>query len=86
MERPHVIWLDNFSKTFGCGLQGVDTGVYRSCLWTGEAIHQYVGPPVDLDRIHLAMPDELLDDAHVKAVRDALTVADGGPCTQSMGG
>jgi hypothetical protein len=64
--RPHVTWMDNFSKVYAAGLQGVVTGAYSQCLWTGVAmrpIDTNNGSVVDLTVANHgpAMPDDLFD-------------------------
>ena len=48
MEAPHVLWLDNFSKGYAMSVPNLKKTAYASCLWTGIAVHRYVGEPVDL--------------------------------------
>ncbi len=43
MKLPYVKWFDNFSKTYGAGLQGVASPSWHRCLWTGVAIRPYAG-------------------------------------------
>lgn len=43
--RPHVVWLDNFSHSYAAQLQGIASGAYKSCLWTGEAWHEWRARP-----------------------------------------
>jgi hypothetical protein len=42
-REPHVMWVDNFSKIYRINHITMDSGAYRDCLWTGEAIHRYTG-------------------------------------------
>ena len=49
IQRTHVTvgWIDNFSKCYAVALQGVSSGAFRDCNWTGQAFRVYDGPPVD---------------------------------------
>ena len=40
---PHTVWLDNFSKIYGCRFPNIDKGAWTNCLWTGIALHKYLG-------------------------------------------
>jgi len=60
MSQPHVIWIDNFSKSYAVAMQSIDKGAYSSCLWTGKAMKLYNGPTVDVIRTQEAMPGNLL--------------------------
>ena len=41
MEKPHAVWLDNFSHAYAAQMQGCADGAYKACLWTGEAWHMF---------------------------------------------
>lgn len=71
-SRPHVMWLDNFSKTYGAAVQGILQGAYASCLWMGRGVKVYVGDVVDLqaENIPTGMPTILF----TKTTLAALTV------------
>jgi hypothetical protein len=53
----HTTWIDNFSKTYAAGLQGVMTPSYAECLWTGVAVRPYAG-----DRKLIMHPDQQKTD------------------------
>ena len=38
LQRPHFIWLDNFSKFISRSVPTSEKGVFAECLWTGVAI------------------------------------------------
>ena len=66
--RPHVVWLDNFSKIYGRQMPNIDIGAWADCLWTGEAFRAYTGTvPVSMSIMYNegdivpAMPDDLFD-------------------------
>jgi hypothetical protein len=66
-EGAHTTWIDNFSKVYAAGLQGILTPSYAECLWTGVAIRPYAGSKVfDLHPDHQVtddcMPEDLFDD------------------------
>ena len=42
-QQLHVLWLDNFSKTYAVALQSIAKGAFKSCLWTGFAMKRYIG-------------------------------------------
>jgi hypothetical protein len=73
-HRPHVRWMDNFSKFIARQVPTTGNDIYSSCLWTGVAVfecdpaddHLY-----DMRLKHLpdggvlpAMPDNLLMHSH----------------------
>ena len=57
-----VMWVDNFSKCHAVALQGIASGAFRDCNWTGQAIKVYQGADVsvDIDRLP-AMPDHIFE-------------------------
>jgi hypothetical protein len=68
-SKPHVMWVDNFSKLYRVMHNTEDVGAYHDCLWTGEAIHMYTGGlQIDMSqRFHddgsiiSIMPDNMFD-------------------------
>ena len=65
MDGTHAIWYDNFSKIYGTKTPTFKTGAWTDCLWTGVAIHRYVGPTLS-NNLHTrggaivpAMPESL---------------------------
>jgi hypothetical protein len=68
-SRPHVMWVDNFSKIYRVNHHTEDAGAYRDALWTGEAIHVYNGAqPIDIsisrdehNNVIPIMPDNMFD-------------------------
>ena len=61
MKTPHVLWLDNFSKSYAVAMQTISNGAFRNCQWTGLGVKKYIGRAVDL-RLHLSttgMPDNM---------------------------
>ena len=74
------MWWDNFSKTYACGLQGIDSGAYRSALWTGTGVHEYVGDAVDIS-VNLespGMPSKLALPDQRSVLKAAMTRCDDG--------
>lgn len=66
--KPHVIWLDNFSKIYGRQVPSINLGAWADCLWTGVALRQYTGKvPVSMNvqlkegTVVPAMPTNLFD-------------------------
>lgn len=62
MQRTHITvgWIDNFSKCYAVALQGVSSGAFRDCNWTGQAFRVYDGPHVDtVIQGQPGMPQEL---------------------------
>jgi hypothetical protein len=77
-DQPNVIWMDNFSKLYATGIQKVESGAYRDCLWSGMGIRKYQGSPVDIqvrDGVD-AMPDELFSEEAVDSLTEMLKVCD----------
>lgn len=80
-----MTWVDNFSKLYGCGLQGIAKQAFSTCLWTGEAVRPYVGDvKVDLDSKSQVtvnvMPNDLFgttDNMYFDAVISAMYEKDG---------
>lgn len=72
MSGSFVLWMDNYSHIYRIQHLIRKTGPYRSCLWAGEAVHQYHCPdhPVSLNYISdprtnrrvLAMPPDLFHE------------------------
>jgi hypothetical protein len=62
--QPHVVWIDNFSKMFRMKLATMSKKNLQDALWTGIALRQYMGPPVDMSVVTKrgfnvsAMPDD----------------------------
>jgi len=73
MSRPHVIWIDNFSKSYAVAMQSIDSGAYSSCLWTGKAMKIYNGPTVNITRVQTAMPDKIITLSLTSSVSDRMT-------------
>ena len=44
----HITWVDNFSKSYAMQCPSLVNDAYTQCLWTGVAIHGYLGDPFDL--------------------------------------
>ena len=66
--RPHVVWLDNFSKTRVRQVPDLAHGSWADCLWTGRALRAYPRDDVSLDCVHDAtgsvipiMPNDLFE-------------------------
>lgn len=65
-----VMWVDNFSKCHAVALQGIASGAFRDCNWTGQAIKVYQGPDVSVDIDSFpAMPDHIFDTGTASIVR-----------------
>ena len=76
----HVTWLDNFSKFYGCDMQGISQGAWKECLWTGKAVMSVrmpsrFGRPPLVSQLHQAgVPPDLFRDEHIADVtRDCVT-------------
>lgn len=41
-ETAHVLWMDNFSKNLAWTIPQLGEGAYKSCMWTGFAIKQFI--------------------------------------------
>lgn len=56
MEKPHYLWIDNFSKTLARSIPTMAKDVYSSNLWTGIAVF---GSPsfVGVDNVRYANGD-----------------------------
>ena len=68
-----VMWVDNFSKCHAVALQGIASGAFRDCNWTGQAIKVYQGPDVSVDIDSLpAMPDHIFDTGTASIVRRSI--------------
>lgn len=68
-----VWWIDNFSKCYAVAMQGVASGAFSDCNWTGQAFKSYVGPEVDIKiRNRLAMPDDIFTHYSIATVRRSL--------------
>ena len=75
-KGPHVVWIDNFSKTLGRQIPNMAVGTWSSCLWTGICSKQYTGVhdvSMDLirddhDDVIPAMPEALDDHNSVDAI------------------
>jgi len=39
-QRPHVRWMDNFSKFIARQVPTTGNGIFSSCLWTGVAVFE----------------------------------------------
>ena len=67
-----VMWVDNFSKCHAVALQGIATGAFRDCNWTGQAIKVYQGADVSVDIGRLqAMPDHIFETDTMSLVQQA---------------
>lgn len=80
MQRPHVLWLDNFSKMYAVAVQNIASGSYSSCLWTGHGVHQYEGPAVNLSLDiggARGVPYPLCSDTRVNRLQAAMRCIDG---------
>ena len=70
---PHVLWLDNWPKTYASSVQGVQ-GAYKSCLWMGRGIKKYVGAPVELKGVNIppGLPKTLFTKTRVSSLQRAM--------------
>jgi len=58
-----VVWLDNFSKNYAVAMQGISSGAYAACQWTGQGIHEYIGASInELVTPTSGMPDSVFSD------------------------
>lgn len=80
-DKPHITWLDNFSKFVSRSIPTLDQGLYSSCLWTGEAVFhcddldENISDAIKFNamgEVVPAMPDELLSDSVKHSVQNAL--------------
>ena len=68
-----VMWVDNFSKCYAVALQGIASGAFRDCNWTGQAIKVYQGDAVSVDLGGVpAMPDRIFDTGTAMAVQETI--------------
>ena len=66
-------WIDNFSKCYAVAMQGVASGAFSDCNWTGRAFKSYIGPDVDiLIRDRVAMPDNIFSTQIIGTVKRSL--------------
>ena len=68
MDSITVRWMDNFSKFYAVALQGVASGAFRECAWTGDAFKVYHGPHVNVTLRVSAMPDDIFERSTVRRV------------------
>ena len=75
-QKPHVIWLDNFSKIIARSVPSLRGGVFSQCLWTGVALFTHPNPNIN-DKIRYsdnnvipAMPDSIF--THRESVIDTI--------------
>ena len=74
--KPHVLWLDNFSKIIARSVPSIRDGVYSQCLWTGVALFTHPNVQIDTsiqkidNKIVPAMPDTLF--VHKASVLDTI--------------
>ena len=68
-----VTWVDNFSKSYAVALQGIESGAWKDCNWTGRGIKAVCGPNVDLKLTVLpAMPNDMFTADIVQLVNNKL--------------
>ena len=59
-DEVTVVWIDNFSKSYAVALQGIESGAWKDCNWTGRGIKKFCGAHVDVELSALpAMPDNI---------------------------
>lgn len=68
ISRPHVLWVDNFSKCLATSVPDSMLGAYKACLWTGFAVFACTDESISDTVVHNldgsvrpAMPDDILD-------------------------
>jgi hypothetical protein len=44
-QTPHVLWMDNFSKNLCWQIPKLGDGAYKSCMWAGFALKQFLKQP-----------------------------------------
>ena len=78
MERPHFMWIDNFSKFLARSIPTLAKGLFSSCLWTGHAAFPCANTLIsdevrydDQKNVIPAMPDDLLQ--HQDGITSLLT-------------
>ena len=83
-EKPHVTWVDNFSKIYAVKTPNIRSGSYVKCLWTGYAHRSCHLPPGDFNMNIPVVNNELLNimpslkelkDEHV-VIMDAMKAVD----------
>ena len=75
-----IMWVDNFSKSYAVALQGIESGAWKDCNWTGRGIKVFCGTQVDINIGDLsAMPDNVFTDDTSQLVRSKVAghVTDG---------
>jgi hypothetical protein len=58
-----IMWVDNFSKSYAVALQGIESGAWKDCNWTGRGIK--------MDDLS-AMPDNVFTDETMQMVRSKM--------------
>ena len=72
-DEVTVMWIDNFSKSYAVALQGIDSGAWKDCNWTGRGIKKFCGTRVDVElRALPAMPDNIFTDDTKQEVKSKL--------------
>ena len=67
------MWVDNFSKSYAVALQGIESGAWKDCNWTGRGIKVFCGTQVDIKIGDLsAMPDNVFTDDTMQLVRSKM--------------
>jgi hypothetical protein len=44
-QTPHVLWMDNFSKNLCWQIPKLGDGAYKSCMWAGFSLKQFLKQP-----------------------------------------
>ena len=68
------MWVDNFSKSYAVALQGIESGAWKDCNWTGRGMKVFCGSPVDTKMGALpALPDDAITNDVMHLVRSKLS-------------
>ena len=80
LTRPHVLWVDNYSKVFRKSVPTTNKGRYNTCLWTGYAAFVCDTPNIQTTLLKNrdgmvipGMPDNLCSEESVDQVKAGIT-------------
>ena len=76
-EQPHTIWFDNFSKSYANAMPTLEAGARTGCLWTGQGLHNYVGPAIDTRKnTYPGMPASLFAPSMISRLKSSMQAVD----------
>ena len=77
---PHVLWVDNFSKTFRKSIPKASDGTYNNCLWTGFAAFVAADSNIQMTlkknhsgKVVPAMPSKICTPSSILQVKAGIT-------------